>query len=113
MSHKITFACRPNARDQERPCAGRLLRATAAPWYHACMKTITTTRKTVRAGDIPRSWAVDLPDDPEAPVTVLITPAGQPSDRRLVDFIGAGKGVYGTREEADTYLHDLRDEWRS
>src|SRR3954454_24664126 len=40
---------------------------------------------TVKAGDIPRSWAVDLPDDPEAPVTVLITPAGKPSDRRLVD----------------------------
>jgi hypothetical protein len=76
-------------------------------------KNRKTVRRTVKASDIPKSWQVDLPGDPEAPVTVLITPAGQPSGRRLVDFIGAGKGVYGTREEADTYLHNLRDEWRS
>ena len=75
------------------------------------MRTITTTRKTVKARDIPKSWQVDLPDDPEAPVTVLITPAGRPSGRRLVDFIGSGKGVYGSREEADAYIRNLRDEW--
>ena len=76
------------------------------------MKTITTTRKTVKARDIPKSWQVDLPDDPEAPVTVLITPTGKASGRRLVDFIGAGKGVYGSREEADAHLRNLRDEWQ-
>jgi hypothetical protein len=74
-------------------------------------KNRKTVRRTVRAGDIPKSWQVDLPDDPEAPVTVLITPATKPSGRRLVDFIGSGKGVYGTREEADAYLRNLRDEW--
>ena len=75
----------------------------------------TRTKKgsvtTVRAGDIPKSWQVDLPDDPDAPVTVLITPAGKPSNRRLVDFIGSGKGVYGSRAEADAYIRNLRDEW--
>jgi ABC-type sulfate transport system substrate-binding protein len=76
-------------------------------------KNRKTVRRTVKASDIPKSWQVDLPDDPEASVTVLITPAGKPENRRLVDFIGAGKGVYGTREEADAYLHNLRDEWRS
>ena len=44
-------------------------------------------------------------------MTVLITPAGKPSNRRLVDFIGSGKGVYGSREEADAYIRNLRDEW--
>jgi hypothetical protein len=75
-------------------------------------KNRKTVRRTVKASDIPKSWQVDLPDDPEASVTVLITPAGPPSDRRLVDFIGSGKGVYGTREEADAHLRNLRDEWQ-
>ena len=78
---------------------------------NAPSKTKKSSITTVKAGDIPKSWQVDLPDDPEAPVTVLITPAGKPSGRRLVDFIGAGKGVYGSREEADAYIRNLRDEW--
>ena len=77
---------------------------------NAPAKTKKGSIATVRAGDIPKSWQVDLPDDPEAPVTVLVTPAGKPSNRRLVDFIGAGKGVYGSREEADAYIRNLRDE---
>ena len=75
-------------------------------------KNRKTVRRTVKASDIPKSWQVDLPDDPEASVTVLITPVGKPSGRRLVDFIGAGKGVYGNRQEADTYRRNLRDEWQ-
>lgn len=78
----------------------------------ATTKNRGTVRRTVKASDIPKSWRVDLPDDPEASVTVLITPAGEPSGRRLVDFIGSGKGVYGSREEADAYLRNLRDEWQ-
>jgi hypothetical protein len=31
--------------------------------------------------------------------------------RRLVDFIGAGKGIYKTPEEADAFIRKLRDEW--
>jgi hypothetical protein len=57
---------------------------------------------------------VNLPDDPDAPVTVTIGPAELPSvRRRLVDFIGAGKGVHATREAADAHLDDLRDEWQA
>ena len=63
MPHEIAFRCRPDARGREPPRAGRLLRATAVPWlYHACTRTITTTRKTVNASDIPKSWQVDLPE---------------------------------------------------
>ena len=76
------------------------------------MKTITTTRKTLKARDIPSSWKVELPDDPEAPVTVWISPTVKPSDRRLVDFIGSGKGVYATRDEADAHIRKLREEWQ-
>ena len=76
------------------------------------MKTIATTRKILKARDIPPSWQVELPDDPDAPVTVTISPAEKPSGRRLVDFIGAGKGVYKTRDEADAYIRQLREEWQ-
>jgi hypothetical protein len=72
----------------------------------------TTTRKTLKARDIPPSWEVELPDNPDAPVTVWISPAGSPSGRRLVDFIGSGKGVYKTRAPADAYIRKLRQEWQ-
>ncbi len=77
------------------------------------MKTITTIRKVMKARDIPPSWQVDLPDDPDATVTVTISPTETPGRRRLTDFIGSGKGVYETRDEADTYIRKLRDEWQS
>ena len=68
--------------------------------------------KTMRAGDIPRSCEIELPDDPDSVVTVSIGPAGKPSERRLVDFIGSGKGIYPTRAEADIRIRKLRDEWQ-
>jgi hypothetical protein len=78
------------------------------------METTITNRKTVhrtvKVGDIPKSWQVDLPDDPDVSVTVPIALARKPGGRRLVDFIGSGKGVYGTLEEADAYLCNLREE---
>jgi hypothetical protein len=76
------------------------------------MKAIATTRRTVKVRDIPASWGVVLPDDPEAPVTVWISPAEMPSERPLVDFIGSGKGVHKTRAAADTYIRRLREEWQ-
>lgn len=75
------------------------------------MTMLPTTRKILKARDIPRSWGVALPDDPEATVEVAITPTPQVDDRSPMRFLGAGKGVYGTREEADAYLRKLRDEW--
>lgn len=78
------------------------------------MKTIATTRRTLKARDIPPSWGVNLPNDPDAPVTVTIDPVDLPSARRrLVDFVGAGRGVHATREEADFHLDGLRDEWQA
>jgi hypothetical protein len=76
------------------------------------MRTITTTRKTLKVRDIPRSWQVDLPDDPDALVTVTISPAGPPASHRLTDYIGSGRGIHATRVEADAYLRELRDEWQ-
>jgi hypothetical protein len=56
---------------------------------------------------------MELPDDPEAPVTVWISPTARLSGRPLVDFIGSGAGVYKTRGEADDYVRKLREEWSS
>lgn len=30
---------------------------------------------------------------------------------KLTDIVGAAKGVYGSREEVDTMVRELRDEW--
>lgn len=76
------------------------------------MKTIAPTRKTLKARDIPPSWQVELPDDPDAAVTVWISPAPPQGGRRFVDFIGAGKGAYASRDEADAFIRQLRDEWQ-
>ena len=75
------------------------------------MKTIATTRKTVKARDIPRSWQVELPDDPEATVEVVITPLpnrGGPSPKR---FLGAGTGLFASAAEVDAYIRRNRDAW--
>ena len=77
------------------------------------MKTLATTRKTLKARDIPASWQVELPDDPEASVTIWISPVMAAPGRRLVDFIGSGKGVYASRAEADDHITKLREEWQS
>jgi hypothetical protein len=76
------------------------------------MRTITPVRKLLRARDIPPSWQVDLPDDPDASVAVWVGPAAEPGARPLVDFIGTANGVHRTRAEADAHLRTLRDEWR-
>ena len=77
------------------------------------MKTTTTIRKIVKARDIPPTWDVDLPGDPDATVTVTISPNERSGRRPLTDFIGAGQGVHETRDEADAYIRKLRDEWQS
>ena len=75
------------------------------------MMTLPATRKLLKARDIPPSWGVELPGDPEATVEVVITPTPPMDERSPLRFLGAAKGVYGSREEADAYLRKLRDEW--
>ena len=36
---------------------------------------------------------------------------GQDESDALVRFIGSGRGVYATPEEADAFIRSLRDEW--
>jgi hypothetical protein len=74
-------------------------------------KNRKTIRRTVKASDIPKSWQVELPDDPEAAVEVVITPLpkrGEPSPKR---FLGAGKGLFASAAEADDYVRRNRDAW--
>jgi hypothetical protein len=73
------------------------------------MKTATTTIRTMKARDIPRSWQVELPD--EAVVEVVITPlppAGASSPRR---YLGAGRGLFSSAAEVDSYIRRHRDAW--
>jgi len=55
--------------------------------------------------------------DPGARVRVTVDVTGPPFERppfkpkRLRDYIGAGKGVYGSPEEAVAAIRALRDEW--
>ena len=76
------------------------------------VKTLGTIRKVLRSRDIPSSWQVDLPDDPEAPVEVMITPlARHTTDRSPKRFLGAGKGLFSSAAEIDAYLQRNRDTW--
>ena len=43
-------------------------------------------------------------------VTVVEEPSA-PERRSLTSFIGAGKGVYASPEEATAFIRELRDEW--
>lgn len=70
-------------------------------------------RKTVRARDIPASWNVRVPGDPDAPVTVVITAAGGAGIRPLASFVGAGQGVFGSPEEVDRHIRESRDAWET
>jgi hypothetical protein len=73
------------------------------------MKTAAATIRTMKARDIPRSWQVELPD--EAVVEVVITPlpsAGASSPRR---FLGAGRGLFSSAAEVDSYIRHNRDAW--
>jgi hypothetical protein len=69
-------------------------------------------RKKLRARDIPQSWNIRLPDDPDAPVTVLITPSSGTGARSLESFIGAGQGVFKSPGEVDRHIRQQRDSWQ-
>jgi len=69
-------------------------------------------RKRLRARDIPGSWNVRLPGDPDAPVTVVITPGAETGRPSLTSFIGAGKGVFGSPREVDRHIRQQRNSWQ-
>lgn len=49
-----------------------------------------------------------------AEVIVLVETEGQESRLKagsLTAIVGSRRGIYATPEEADAYLHKLRDEW--
>lgn len=70
---------------------------------------VQVIRKRLRVRDIPASWAV--PGDPDAPVTVVITPGAVRST--LSSFIGAGRGVFGSTLEVDQHIRRERDAWEA
>jgi hypothetical protein len=75
------------------------------------MSTPATIRETLRAADIPRSWQVELPESPETTVEVAITPllpAPAVSPKR---FLGAGRGLFASAAEIDSYIRGCRDVW--
>jgi hypothetical protein len=77
------------------------------------MRTIAPTRRTLKARDIPPSWQVDLPDDPEAPVEVVITPLPRQAEPSPKRFLGAGKGLFSSAAEIDAYIRGNRDAWKA
>jgi hypothetical protein len=70
-----------------------------------------TIRKTLRVRDIPSSWNVALSGDPDAPVTVVVTPSSVAAGRPLVSYIGAGRGIYRSPAEVDEDIRHSRDAW--
>jgi len=94
----------------------RGLRASQRPDTIKDMKrrmdvTMQVIRKTLRVRDIPASWAV--PGDPDATVTVVITPGAAANVRPLANFIGAGRGVFASAREADRHIRRERDAWEA
>ena len=68
-------------------------------------------RKNVRVRDIPAAWNVRALGTPDTPVTVTIVPSGTRPRQPLASYIGAGKGVYGSANEADAHIRSERDAW--
>jgi hypothetical protein len=73
------------------------------------MNSATTTIRTMKARDIPRSWEVELPD--EAVVEVVITPLPSADGSSPRCFLGAGSGLFASAAEVDSYIRRHRDAW--
>ena len=55
---------------------------------------------------------LDLPEGTMAEIVVIVHTEDEPVKRpSLMDLFGAGKGIYGTREEIDAYIEAERDSW--
>jgi hypothetical protein len=73
--------------------------------------TTTITRRRLKARDIPASWQVELPADPETPVEVTIVPVDEAGRRSPRQFLGAGRGLFRSATDADAHLRRQRDAW--
>ncbi|MGB7160501.1 MAG: hypothetical protein WBD40_20720 [Tepidisphaeraceae bacterium] len=65
---------------------------------------------TVQAGGVVQVRSPDLKPGARAEVIVLVEDQAE-FPRSLVSFIGAGRGLFGSVEEVDGYIRELRDEW--
>lgn len=55
---------------------------------------------------------LDLPEGTRADLILIVHPKESTKPiRSLTDMIGAGRGIYGTREEIDAYIRAERDSW--
>jgi hypothetical protein len=69
-------------------------------------------RRSVKARDLPKGWVDDARVPPETEVVVTVETKNGPPRRRLVDFIGRGRGCYASVEEVDALLRAERDAWQ-
>jgi hypothetical protein len=80
---------------------------------HKGRRSMRAIRKSLRVRDIPSSWKVALSGDPDALVTVVITPPHAAAGRPLASYIGAGRGVYRSPAEVDEDIRHSRDAWQT
>jgi hypothetical protein len=71
---------------------------------------------TVEPGGVVRVTSPELQAGARAEVIVLVERPGDggrgaAGGRSLTSFLGAGKGVYGSVEEIDTFIRNERDTW--
>jgi hypothetical protein len=68
-------------------------------------------RKVLTARELPCEWLDGRALAPETPLTVTVELEGPLPRRRLVDFIGAGRGAFASPDEVDTFIRRERDAW--
>lgn len=76
---------------------------------------MTAIKQTVTIGPGGRVEVVsaELPEGRRAEVIVLVSPEAVTPPRRLVDFFGAGRGLYSDVQDADRSLRRERDAWEA
>ena len=91
-----------------------MLSAMAQQTWHYPMKSVVrSVRRTVRAGEIPSSWHIDLADGPDAMVEVVVTQLPRPQRSSPRRFVGMGRGVYADAAEIDSHVSAERDSWEA
>jgi hypothetical protein len=73
-----------------------------------------TLRKTVAARELPTDWQREGQFASEEQATVTVAPASPEAPRgSLRRFVGAGHGLFGSKQAIDDHLDRQRDEWAS